>query len=102
MAQVNQAHAHWRVRETAIAMGHQLYDHLMHDNDFNRIWKERYPDLNSKQREELFVAKNLYRLLPQARATLTQMLNMSYDDVLKEHIYEALLLDATLVRGRSN
>lgn len=93
-------HTHWRVKETAVAMAHELYDHLMMSNVFYTAWKIRNPGMDAKQLEEEFVAKNLARLLPQARATLTQMLTTCQDDDLREEIYNALLLDATLVRGR--
>jgi hypothetical protein len=95
------SHAHWRIRDMAISMGHELYDQLMQDNNLNNQWKSRFPNLNSEQRETMFVQQNMSRLLPQARAMLTGMLNNCEDDSLRDAIYEALILDATLVRGRA-
>jgi len=93
-------HAHWRVKETAEVMAHELYDHMMHDNQWYAAWQAKHPELNSKQLEQAFVDKNMAILLPQARAILAGMLNRPYDEGLKESIMEALVLDATLVKGR--
>jgi|SRR5262245_43718880 len=95
------AHAHKLVHATAVAMAHELYDTMMHDNEWYRIWKLQNPELGAKELEERFVAKNLSRLLPQARATLAAMLRNPGNEHLKEEIYEALVLDATLIRGRT-
>ena len=93
---------HWRVRDIATEMGHVLYDHLMHEDDFYKEWIRQTPGLTAKEREAYFVHRNLSRLIPQARATLTTMMIETTDDALREDIYDALLLDATLVRGRAN
>jgi hypothetical protein len=90
------------VRDTAEAMAHELYDHMMHDNKWFKAWKRQNPGLGAKALEERFVARNLSTLLPQARATLAGMLASSLDPDMKEKIYEALTLDATLIRGRAN
>lgn len=95
-------HAHQLVKETAVAMAHELYDHMMQDNQWYAQWKFQHPDLGPKALEERFIAKNLSRLLPQARATLAGMLRSTADPALQETIYEALVLDNTLIRGRTN
>lgn len=95
------SHAHFLIKETAEAMAHELYDTMMSDNRWYDYWKAQNPGLDTKQLEDAFVRRNLSRLLPQARATLAQMLRGSNDDALKETIYDALLKDATLVRGRT-
>ena len=94
------SHAHFLIKETAEAMGHELYDTMMSNDSWYKFWKKKNPGLSSKALEELFVRNNLSKLLPQARATLAQMLRNSHDERLKETIYEALTLDATLARGR--
>lgn len=94
-------HAHWLVRDTAVGMAHELYDHMMHDDLWYDLWKKRHPGKNAKALEQAFVDKNLSLLLPQARATLAQMLRNSMDPALEAEIYEALTLDATLIRGRA-
>lgn len=96
-------HAHKLVRETAVAMAHELYDTMMTDNEWYRLWKAQWPDEDGKQLELRFVAKNLSRLLPQARAVLAQMLRSpGTNEGMKEEIYEALVLDNTLIRGRGH
>jgi hypothetical protein len=74
----------------------------MMDNQRYKVWQRQNPGLNSKQLEQAFVDKNLAKLLPQARAVLAKMLETSPDEEMKQLIYEALILDATLVRGRVN
>lgn len=93
-------HAHFLVKETAVAMAHELYDTMMQDNEWYRVWKLQNPGCNAKKLEKRFVDKNLARLLPQARATLAGMLRTTGDEAIQEQIYEALVLDGTLIRGR--
>lgn len=96
-------HAHKLVRETAVAMGHELYDVMMQDDMWYNRWRRANPELSSAALEEKFVRANLGKLLPQARATLAAMLRgpvNSAVDIDKELIYDALLKDSTLVRGR--
>lgn len=93
-------HAHHLVHSTAVGMAHELYDTMMGDNEWYGQWKALNPGISPKGLEDRFVAKNLGLLVPQARAMLAHMLRTSVDDILKEQIYEALLLDNTLIRGR--
>jgi hypothetical protein len=90
------------VKETAVAMAHELYDHMMQDNGWWQAWRSQWPGLTGPQLEEKFVARNLAALVPQARAALAGMLRTTADETVKESIYEALVLDATLIRGRAN
>lgn len=94
-------HAHYLVKETAEAMARELYDTVMQNDFWYAYWKRQNPGLEGKALEDRFVQRNLARLLPQARATLAKMLAEPGDSVLKEQIYDALLKDATLVRGRN-
>jgi len=75
---------------------------MMQDNQWYAYWQGQYPEMNKRQLEELFVRKNVGKLIGQARATLAQMLATSQDEELKQTIYEALLQDNTLIRGRNN
>lgn len=97
-------HAHKLVVETAFAMGCELYDAVMQDNEWYRIWKaeKRNVGLSPKALEMKFVSKVLPKLIPQARATLASMLRTTQDEKTRETIYEALLLDNTLIRGRTH
>lgn len=81
-------------------MAHELYDAMMRDDSWYRYWRKQNPGLDNRALEARFVARNISKLLPQARATLAQMLSNSADRELKESIYDALLLDNTLIRGR--
>lgn len=95
------SHVHWMVRDTAVAMAHELYDTMMLDNSWYKHWKDTHsPHYTAKRLEEAFVNKNLAQLIPQARAVLAKMLRDSSDPKVQESIYEALTLDATLIRGR--
>lgn len=96
------AHVHKLLRETAQSMCHALYDTLMHKNEWYDEWKRQNPGLGAKALEARFVAKNWGTLVEGARATLAGMLGMPYPEALKEQIYEALLLDRTLRRGRQH
>lgn len=83
-------------------MAHELYDTVMQNDFWYAYWKKQNPGLEGKALEAKFVARNLARLLPQARATLAQMLQEPGTDPLhKEQIYDALMKDSTLVRGRN-
>lgn len=93
-------HAHRLVKETAVAMAHELYDAMMRDDLWYDYWRNANPELGPKALEEKFVQRNLSKLIPQARATLAQMLRSSADPELQATIYDALLLDNTLIRGR--
>lgn len=94
------AHVHKQVSEVAKALTHELYDSLMSNNELNKAWTAKWPDLSSKQREDQFVAQYWGRAIPAARATMATMLRGPYDEALKESIMSALSLDNTLVRGR--
>lgn len=95
-------HVHKLVHSTAVSMAHELYDVMMLDNIWYGLWKRQNPGIGAVGLADRFVARNLSRLVPQARATLAGMLRTTTDECLKEEIYEALLLDNTLIRGRNN
>jgi hypothetical protein len=98
----NAAFAHKLVYQTAVEMGHELYDVVMQDNEWYEKWKSVNPGLDAKELEDKFVKRNLKVLLPQARSTLAQLLRVSKDEALKEEVYRALVLDKTLKYGRMN
>lgn len=96
----SQVHAHKLVAETARSMAHDVYDSLMRNDELFKEWKNLNPDATPKALETRFVNKIAAQLLPQARATLAGMLAQPYDEVTKAQIHEALILDATLMKGR--
>lgn len=93
-------HAHKLVAATAQAMAHEVYDTCMHNNHWYAWWKKQHPGATPKQLELAFVRKNAGKFLESARAMLARRLDLSNDEAEKSTIYEALLLDNTLVRGR--
>lgn len=94
------AHAHPLIAQTAHEMAHELYATMMVDNFWYDHWKSLHPGMSSKALETLFVQRNIEKLLPQARATLSSMLATNIPESLKEEIYEALVADKTLVAKR--
>ncbi len=96
------SHAHWRVAALAKEMAHEVYDELMKRNDWYDLWKNAHPGLSSRGLENAFVSKNWHKFVEGARATLAGMLTQPYDEDLKNAIYEALVDDSTLIRGRAN
>jgi hypothetical protein len=81
-------------------MCHELYDTLMQRNEWYANWKAMHPEgTTPKALEASFVRRTEAHMLPGARAVLAQMLRTGSDPTLSDTIAEALLLDATLVRG---
>ncbi len=98
-----QAHAHKLVAQTAQGQAHQIWDAIMTSRgDIYDKFKAQHPECTtSKELETLFVAKLWPTMLGEARATLALMLrNPHIDDLQKAAIYDALLLDHTLIVGR--
>ena len=93
-------HAHELIKETADKLCEELYDRVMHDNAVREQWKKTWPLENEEGLRKKFKKRYLPQMIEPARATLSGMLSLSLPDSLKESIYEALLLDATLVLGR--
>ena len=94
-------HVHELVAKTAVSIGHEIYELLMKKNEWYDEWKRQNPGVSGKTLEERFVARTYGNLIEQARATLAHMLSLpSTDPSTKERIYESLLLDKTLTRGR--
>jgi hypothetical protein len=96
-----EAHAHKQVAEVAKKMAHEVFDQIMtkRGDIFDRL-KKQNPEMSTKELEEFFVAKLFPTLLVEARATLAGMLRDPSNSHLHPDIYEALLLDNTLLRGR--
>jgi hypothetical protein len=95
-------HAHWRVAQLATEMAHEIYAELMRRNDWYDSWKKSHPNVSSTKRlEEIWVKRHQHKFIEGARHTLAGMLAMPYDSDLKDAVHEALVLDATLSRGRT-
>lgn len=95
-----QVQVHKLVLETARSMANSLFEVVMLNNEWYDGWKKARPGQSERALRAAFVAKHTVRLLPSARATLASMLTSTPDAALKEEIYEALCLDATLKQGR--
>lgn len=95
------AHAHRQVARTAKALAAEMYDKFMHDDALAAAWRAKNPGATPRELELRFVRRNLAKCLPVARAIMAQILVTSSDDALKRSIHEALVLDRSLIRGRT-
>lgn len=94
-------HAHFLVRKTAIEMAESIYEDLMTDNTIYANWKALCPDLTPRKLQSQFIALMAPKLIEQARATLANMLGTNIPQSLKDQIFDALIKDAALIRGRT-
>lgn len=93
-------HAHFLVRKTAIELAGELYEVTMANNQLYADWKALCPALTPRKLESMFIAKAAPLLLEKARAILAQMLSTNISQSLKDQIFDALIKDAALKRGR--
>ena len=98
----NAAACHKMVREVALALCHETYDTFMQNDQLYHGWQAQNPGLTKDEFEKVWVNKNWPDYIPAARATMAQMLSRPLDEDLKEQISEALILDASLIKGRRN
>ena len=93
-------HAHKMVVALALEMTMTSYENIMANNSVREEWKRRHPGKGEKGLQSAFAKKYLFQHVEPARAVLAGMLAQPYDDDCKAMIHEALVLDATLRRGR--
>jgi hypothetical protein len=87
--------------EVAREAAGQLYESMMGNDGFYKLWKKQNPGANAKQLEERFINKNWGKCLDFARATLTEMLKRpDVSEEMKDEIMVILEQDYTL-RHRS-
>lgn len=87
----NQVHCHEQVASIAKAMAGEIYDNWAKNN----VWYRLNPD------REVYVNKAWGLLLEAARGLMTDMLTReSTPEILKTQIYDALVLDNGLRRGK--
>lgn len=96
-----QTHAHKLVAEAANGLCNELYDIVMSNNEVQAEWKRQHPGASEKTLRMEFLRKNVEKCIEPARATLSGMLSLPFDEVLKESIAEALILDKSLSKGRA-
>jgi hypothetical protein len=94
-------HTHRQVADVARELAHELYDKLMGDPELCALWRARWEGATEREREAKFVAMHWGKCVPMARATMALLLQSPMDEALKEKVSEALILDATLMRGKA-
>ncbi len=93
-------HAHEVVFVQAQELAGSAYAALMGVDEVYAAWKAVHPGFSARHLELAFLRRFSFRFVPAARAMLAARLQAPIDDGAKEAIYNALVLDATLVRGR--
>jgi hypothetical protein len=93
--------AHSLVKETAENMASAVFEESMsRDNSLFRQVRAAHPGKTTDQLRTIFVRRQAPYFVGEARATLAGMLELPLDPKLKETIFDALLKDAALRRGR--
>lgn len=96
-----EVHCHKLVWATAVEMAGELYDLAMRDNRVYARWKAVCPELTPVVAEIKFIELLAPQMIADARTTLAGMLGRpDVPEKQKELIYDALIRDATLQRGR--
>ena len=93
-------HAHEAVLAQANELCMSAYEALMEDNTLWDAWRASHPGFSKRHLELAFRKAFVFRFVPAARAMMAARLQAPLDEATKEGIYEALLLDGTLQRGR--
>ena len=93
-------HAHNAVFEQAKELCLSAYEALMAENEVWTEWQRRHPGFSRRHLELAFVRKYVFSFVAPARALLAARLSAPIDNAAKTAIYDALLLDGTLMRGR--
>jgi hypothetical protein len=97
------AHCHKMVAEVAKAAAAEHYELLMSaSNAVYKAWLAAHPGMRAKALQDAFVARFWGDCIPVARATMAAMLRGPLDERAKAGILEALVLDASLIKGRVN
>lgn len=86
LVRTGQIACHKLVYQTALEMTQELYELAAKDNEFYALYKDR----------GAFVKAALPQLIPQARATLVEMLSTNIAESLKSEIASALILDNSI------
>lgn len=93
-------HAHNAVYVQATELCMSAYEALMEQNEIWEAWLGSHPGFSRRHLELAFLKKFTFRFVAPARALMAARLQGPLDDSVKDAIYEALVLDATLLRGR--
>ena len=88
---------HVQVRDVAMAAAGQLYESVMSNNEYFKVWKKQNPGLDPKALEKRFIDQNWHRCIDFARSTLTMMLTRpDISEQMKEQIMDVLEKDFSL------
>jgi hypothetical protein len=93
-------HAHEAVYAQAKELCLSAYEALMGENEIFAAWRASHPGFSRRHLELAFLQAFTFRFVPAARAMMAARLQAPLDAATKDALYEALLLDATLLRGR--
>jgi hypothetical protein len=93
-------HAHQAVFAQATELCLSAYEALMAENEIYAAWKAAHPGFTPRHLELAFLHTFTFRFVPAARAMMAARLQAPLDDATKDALYEALILDGTLTRGR--
>ncbi len=98
-------HAHKLVLETARGMAEAMFEELIKKDGWLEMFARFFPPeerdrLTEDLMREAYVKKTAPHLLPEARAAIANSIPFLSTDELKAEAYDALLLDATLVKRR--
>jgi len=92
---------HAKVMEIAKAAAGELYESMMGNDSFYKLWKKQNPGASDKQLVQRFIDKNWGSCLEFARATLTEMLRRpDVAEEMKDEIMVILEQDYTLRHRR--
>jgi len=80
---------HVKIAEVAKEAAGHLYDTMMMEDSFYKLWKQQYPDANPKELQRRFVDRNWSKCIDFAVASLTVMLTK--DDV-PESVKEEIMI----------
>jgi hypothetical protein len=99
------AHVHLLIAKTAQDLCRADFDRLMSHpklgNEAFRGFRRYFPEGTPTKTLEVEFVKRMWPIyIDPARTTLTALLTTLSNDVLKNEISEALILDSTLKRGR--
>lgn len=96
------AHCHRQVRDIAKALAGEMYEMLMGNDEFWKVWREQNQDATRKQLEDRFIERNWGRFIGEARKALVMMLrDPTISETAKEQVVDVLEKDASLMRGRT-
>jgi len=93
-------HAHEAVFRQAQELCLSAYEALMAENEIWAAWQQSHSGFSRRHLELAFMKAFTFRFVPAARAMMAARLRAPLDDATKDALYQALLLDATLMRGR--